>query len=114
MATLKQKADKRIEIMEEIIKHFSGELGDDIDYCAKGDTNTQILNMPILIGEEELWAEIMVSIPKLDYDGYEKREDFQIKQKERKDKEEQKAKEKAKKIEKDKKIREKKAKEKGE
>lgn len=112
MATLKQKADKRIEIMEQIIKSFS-ELGEDINYCAKGDTNTVILNMPILINEEEHWAEIMVSIPKLEYDGYEKREDFLIKQKEKKEKEEQKAKEKAKKIERDKKIREKK-KEKGE
>ena len=111
--TPKQKNEKRLEIYEIIKAHFA-EIGEDIEYCVKGDTKTAILNMPTVIDGEDAWAEIMVSIPKEEYDGYTKREDFEIAAKAKAEKAKADAEKKAKKIEKDKKLREKKAKEKEE
>ena len=103
--TPKQRNDKRVEIYE-IIKSCLENLGEDIDYCVKGDTKTAILNMPIVINGEDAWGEIMVSIPtKNDYDGYAKREDYKIAVIERAEKEKKKAEDKAKKIAKDEKRR---------
>lgn len=104
--TLAQKNEKRKELYT-LIKDFFEKREEDIDYCVKGDTKTAILNMPILIDNEEAWAEIMVSIPnKEDYNGYEKREDYIIASKEKAEKAKIAEEKKRKKIEKDKKARE--------
>ena len=112
--TPKQRAEKRMEVYEIIKEHFSS-LEEDIDLCVKGDSNTAILNFPTTINGEDAWVEIMVSIPtKEDYDGYEKRESYEMVLKNNAEKEKKKAEEKEKKIARDKKLREKKAKEKEE
>lgn len=104
--TIKDRNDKRMKYYE-LVKKFFEELGEDIDFCAKGDTNTAILNFPTVINEEDAWVEVMVSIPtKADYDGYEQREAYSIKLAEKAEKRKEAEEKKKKKIERDKKLRE--------
>ena len=94
-----------------LIKEFFINKDEDIDFCAKGDTNTAILNFPTVINGEDVWVEIMVSIPtKVDYDGYEQREAYKIKIAEKEEKKKEAEEKKKKKIERDKKLREEKEK----
>lgn len=67
-------------------------------------------NFPIVAEDgEEGWIEVIVKIPKED-DGYEKREEYEMKTKERAEKKKAQAEAKAKKIERDRKAREEKKK----
>ena len=67
-------------------------------------------NFPIVAEDgEEGWIEVIVKIPKED-DGYEKREEYEMKTKERVEKKKAQAEAKAKKIERDRKAREEKKK----
>lgn len=79
--------------------------GEDIGKIASNS-----FNFPVVEGEEEAWVEILVKIPK-DDDGYEKREDYELKEAEKIAKKEAAEKIKQKKIERDKKRREEKKKE---
>lgn len=97
---------KRMEYYN-LIKNFLEKNGEDIDFCAKGDTNTAIINFPTVINGEDAWIEIMVSVPtKADYDGYEQREAYAIKTAEKEEKKKEAEEKKKKKIERDKKVRE--------
>lgn len=69
------------------------------------------LNFPIVEDSEEGWVELVVKVPKED-EGYEKRQEYEIKETTKAEKKKEQAKAKAKKIERDKKLREQKKKEK--
>ena len=66
-------------------------------------------NFPVVAAGEEGWIEVVVKIPKED-EGYEKREEYEMKTKERAEKVKAQAEAKAKKIERDRKAREEKKK----
>lgn len=93
--------------MVEILKKFiAEEIGDDI-----GMINSNTINFPIVVEEEEGWCEIVVKITKDDGDdGYLKRQEYEMKLEEKKVKAEEKRIAKEKKIERDKKNREEKKK----
>lgn len=98
----------RTRVLEAIMAYFL-EANED---CGKIASNS--FNFPIVADDgEEGWIEIVVKIPKED-EGYEKRDEYQMKLKEKADKKAEREKAKQKKIEKDKKMREEKKKKKEE
>lgn len=100
----------RAKAIEAIMAYFV-EANEDCGMIASNS-----FNFPIVADDgEEGWIEVVVKIPKED-DGYEKREEYDMKTKERAEKRKAQAEAKAKKIERDRKTREekKKAKEAGE
>ena len=97
----------RGELVAKMMDFLKAEVGDDI-----GMINSNTVNFPIVVDGEEGWCEIVVKVTKDDGDdGYAKREEYEMKLVEKKQKR-KKAKEK--KIERDKKLREEKKKKKEE
>lgn len=95
----------RASIIENLFNHM--------EICKEdcGMIASNSFNFPVVAEDgEEGWVEIVVKIPKED-DGYEKREEYQIKLKQKEEKKKSQAIAKAKKIERDKKLREQKKKE---
>lgn len=90
----------RAKVLEAIMAYFV-EADED---CGQIASNS--FNFPIVEDGEEGWVEIVVKIPKED-EGYEKREEYELKCKERAEKAKAQAEAKAKKIAKDKARREK-------
>ena len=89
----------RAKVLEAIMAYFV-EADED---CGQIASNS--FNFPIVADDgEEGWIEIVVKIPKED-EGYEKREEFQMKAKEKEEKKKAQAEAKAQKIERDKKMR---------
>lgn len=84
----------------EMFMAYMKEQGEDVGQMA---SNT--FNFPVVQDGEEGWVEVVVKVPKTD-DGYEKRAEYKMKEKEKAEEKERKAKEKAKKIERDQKRRE--------
>lgn len=98
----------RSELVAKIMDFLKTEIGDDI-----GMINSNTVNFPIVVDGEEGWCEIVVKVTKDDGDdGYAKREEYEMKLMEKKQKEEERKKTKEKKIERDKKLREEKEKKK--
>lgn len=93
----------RAKVVEGVLAYFV-EAEEDCGMIASNS-----FNFPVVVDGEEGWVEIVVKIPK-ENDGYEKREEYQMKLKEKADKKAEKEKAKQKKIEKDKKMREEKRK----
>lgn len=94
----------RVKAIEEIMTYFVEAKED----CGMIASNS--FNFPIVAEDgEEGWIEVVVKIPKED-DGYEKREEYDMKTKERAEKRKAQAEAKAKKIERDRKAREEKKK----
>jgi hypothetical protein len=87
------------------LKDFFEKKGEDVGYI-----NSNEVNFPCLIGEDEKWVVVRVIIPKgtktEEYDGYAMREQYSIKVAETEEKKRKSAEAKAKKIAKDKKKRE--------
>lgn len=99
----------RGEFVAKMMDFLKAEIGDDI-----GMINSNTVNFPIVVDGEEGWCEIVVKVTKDDSDdGYAKREEYDMKLVEKKQKEEERKKAKEKKIEQDKKLREEKKKLKG-
>ena len=97
----------RAKAIEAIMAYFV-EANEDCGMIASNS-----FNFPVVADDgEEGWIEVVVKIPKED-DGYEKREEYNMKAKERAEKKKAQAEAKAKKIAKDKARREAKEKEKG-
>lgn len=97
------------QYIEELLAYFA--CGDSSDGEDCGMIASNSFNFPVVAEDgEEGWVEIVVKIPKED-DGYEKREEYQIKLKQKEEKKKSQAIAKAKKIERDKKLREQKKKE---
>ena len=87
----------RGELIVKMMDFLKAEIGDDI-----GMINSNTVNFPIVVDEEEGWCEIVVKVTKDDGDdGYAKRDEYEMKLVEKKQKEEErkKAKEKKKKKE---------------
>lgn len=101
---VKTKDIVRGRFVDLLIEYLSLQ-GEDIGRIASNS-----FNFPVVEGEEEAWVEILVKIPK-DDEGYEKREDYELKEAEKIAKKEAAEKIKQKKIERDKKRREEKKKE---
>lgn len=100
----------RGELIVKMMDFLRAEIGDDI-----GMINSNTVNFPIVVDEEEGWCEIVIKVTKDDGDdGYAKREEYEMKLIEKKQKEEERKKAKEKKIERDKKLREEKKKKKEE
>lgn len=99
------KVAKQNEIRASVIENLLNHMivcGEDVGMIASNS-----FNFPIVTDEgEESWVEIVVKIPKED-EGYEKREEYELKCKERAEKAKAQAEAKAKKIAKDKARREK-------
>lgn len=94
----------RAKAIEAIMAYFV-EAGEDCGMIASNS-----FNFPIVAEDgEEGWIEVVVKIPKED-DGYEKREEYDMKTKERAEKRKAQAEAKTKKIERDRKAREEKKK----
>ena len=94
----------RAKAIEAIMAYFV-EAGEDCGMIASNS-----FNFPIVAEDgDEGWIEVVVKIPKED-DGYEKREEYDMKTKERAEKRKAQAEAKAKKIERDRKAREEKKK----
>ena len=94
----------RAKAIEAIMAYFV-EANEDCGMIASNS-----FNFPIVAEDgEEGWIEVVVKIPKED-DGYEKREEYEMKTKERAEKKKAQAEAKAKKIERDRKAREEKKK----
>lgn len=94
----------RAKAIEAIMAYFV-EANEDCGMIASNS-----FNFPIVAEDgEEGWIEVVVKIPKED-DGYEKREEYDMKTKERAEKRKAQAEAKAKKIERDRKVREEKKK----
>lgn len=94
----------RAKAIEAIMAYFV-EAGEDCGMIASNS-----FNFPIVAEDgEEGWIEVVVKIPKED-DGYEKREEYDMKTKERAEKKKAQAEAKTKKIERDRKAREEKKK----
>lgn len=94
----------RARAIEAIMAYFA-EANEDCGMIASNS-----FNFPIVAEDgEEGWIEVIVKIPKED-DGYEKREEYEMKTKERVEKKKAQAEAKAKKIERDRKAREEKKK----
>ena len=90
----------RAKAIEAIMAYFV-EANEDCGMIASNS-----FNFPVVADDgEEGWIEVVVKIPKED-EGYEKREEYEIKTKERAEKAKAQAEAKAKKIERDKKARE--------
>ena len=85
---------------------FLKEQGEDVGIIASNS-----LNFPIVEDGEEGWAELVIKVPKED-EGYEKRQEYEIKEKNKAEKKKEQAEKKKKKIERDRKAREEKKKEK--
>ena len=101
----------RKQYIEELLAYFACEGSSDGEDCGMITSNS--FNFPVVADDgEEGWVEIVVKIPKED-DGYEKREEYKIKVRNRAEKAKAQAESKAKKIAKDKARREAKEKEKG-
>lgn len=102
----------RTEITAEIMNAFA-ESGDDCGMIA-----SNMFNFPIVKDGEEGWVEIVVKVPKgtkdEEYDGYARREEYEMKMKEKATKKAESEKKKAEKIAKDKARREKTKKKEGE
>lgn len=90
----------RASIIENLLNHMTDYCGEDCGMIASNS-----FNFPVVVDGEEGWIEIVVKVPK-DDEGYEKREEYEIKCRERADKAAKAAEAKAKKIAKDKKKRE--------
>lgn len=104
-----EKETVRIKYYE-LIKSALAELGEDIEFAAKGaGAKTKVLNLPFVHNEKEGWLEISVIFKAEDYDGYEERESHIINEKDKAEKAKAKAEAKAKKIARDEKIRKEKA-----
>ena len=104
-----EKETVRIKYYE-LIKSALAELGEDIEFAAKGSgAKTKVLNLPFVHNEKEGWLEISVIFKGEDYDGYEERESHIINEKSKVEKAKAKAEAKAKKIARDEKIRKEKA-----
>lgn len=100
----------RKQYIEELLAYFACEDSSDGEDCGMITSNS--FNFPVVADDgEEGWVEIVVKIPKED-DGYEKREEYKIKVRNRAEKRKAQAEAKAKKIAKDKARREAKEKEK--
>ena len=100
----------RKQYIEELLAYFACEGSSDGEDCGMITSNS--FNFPVVADDgEEGWVEIVVKIPKED-DGYEKREEYKIKVRNRAEKAKAQAESKAKKIAKDKARREAKEKEK--
>lgn len=100
----------RSEMVEKLKAFLIEEIGEDI-----GMINSNTINFPFVIDGEEGWCEIVAKVTKDDGDdGYAKREEYDMKLVEKKQKDEERKKAKEKKIEKDKKLREEKRKKKEE
>jgi hypothetical protein len=100
----------RGELVAKMMDFLKAEIGDDI-----GMVNSNTMNFPIVVDEEEGWCEIVVKVTKDDGDdGYAKREEYEMKLAKKKQDEEERKKTKEKKIERDKKLREEKKKKKEE
>ena len=100
----------RKQYIEELLAYFACEGSSDGEDCGMITSNS--FNFPVVADDgEEGWVEIVVKIPKED-DGYEKREEYKIKVRNRAEKAKAQAESKAKKIAKDKALREAKEKEK--
>lgn len=102
----------RKQYIEELLAYFACGGSSDGEDCEMIASNS--FNFPIVAEDgEEGWVEIVVKIPKED-DGYDKREEYEMKKKEKEEKRKAQAEAKRKKIERDKAMREakKKAKEK--
>lgn len=98
----------RGELVAKMMDFLKAEIGDDI-----GMINSNTVNFPIVVDGEEGWCEIVIKVTKDDGDdGYSKREEYEMKLVEKKQKEEERKKTKEKKIERDKKLREEKEKKK--
>ena len=98
----------RKQYIEELLAYFACEGSSDGEDCGMITSNS--FNFPVVADDgEEGWVEIVVKIPKED-DGYEKREEYTLKIKERAEKKKAQAEAKAKKIERDRKAREEKKK----
>lgn len=96
----------RSEMVEKVKQFLLEEVGEDL-----GQINSNTINFPFVIEEEEGWCEIVVKVTKDDGDdGYLKREEYEMNLKEKEEKAKAKAEEKARKIERDKKVREEKKK----
>ena len=94
----------RKQYIEELLTYFRCDGSSDGEDCGMITSNS--FNFPVVADDgEEGWVEIVVKIPKED-DGYEKREDYVLKLKEKEEKKKIQAEAKAKKIERDKKTRE--------
>ena len=92
------------EKFTEMFMAYMMEKGEDV-----GQVASNTFNFPVVQDGEEGWVEVVVKVPKSD-DGYEKRVEYKMKEKEKAEEREKKAKEKKKKIERDKKRREEKKK----
>ena len=84
--------------IEELMEIFATK-GEDV-----GQISSNSFNFPIVVNDEEGWMEVTVKVPKTE-DGFEKREDFQIKELERAEKKESERVAKEKKIKRDTKNR---------
>ena len=92
----------RKQYIEELLTYFRCDGSSDGEDCGMITSNS--FNFPVVADDgEEGWVEIVVKIPKED-EGYEKREEFQMKMKKKEEKKQAQAESKAKKIERDKKM----------
>lgn len=96
----------RASYVENLFNHLQ-------DYCGEdcGMITSNSFNFPIVINEEEGWVEVVVKVPKgtkdEEYDGYARRQQYEISCKEKAEKKKKAEADKAKKIQRDKERREK-------
>lgn len=70
----------RKQVIDAITAYFL-EAGEDVGTIASNS-----INFPVVVDGEEGWVEVVVKVPKED-EGYEKREEYELKQKEKAQKE---------------------------